>query len=126
MATRTKKADESVSARKVFTTKAQKSGQDSVPVEFEIYDEVFQAKPRLQAIEIVNFLKKNNDEASLVESFDDVILPFFKASLYAESFERFENLIRSDDKIMEVEDIVSVLQWLIEQYTNRPTDGSQK
>lgn len=124
MATKTKAA--ATSARKVFTTKSQNNKADVVPVEFEIYDEVFQAKPRLQAIEIVNFLKKNNDEATLAESFDDVILPFFKAALYAESFERFDALIHSDDKIMEVEDFVAVLQWLIEQYTNRPTDGSQK
>lgn len=114
------------SARHVFQTKAQKSADKPEPIEFEVYDEVFQAKPRLQAVQIVNFVKKSSEERPLSETFDEVILPFFKAALYQESYDRFEVLINSDDNIVEVEDFVEILQWLISQYTDRPTSGSKK
>ena len=124
MATRTAKTTDAPT-RKVFLAKAQQ--QDSPePIEFELWGDVYTAKPRLQAVEIINFLKKNNDDATLSESFDDVILPFFEAALTKESYAKFTELIHSDDRIMEVSDFVEVLQWLIEQYTDRPTPGSQK
>lgn len=110
--------------RKKFTPRH--TTADTPPLEFEIYDEVFQAVPRLQGAVIIDFIGASasveEDQTALTKS----IIPFFQSALFPESYDRFTALIRSQDKVVEVDELMEILSWLISEYTARPTDGSVK
>lgn len=110
---------------KKFTPRAAKSTKK--PIEFEVYDETFTARPHIQGTVVLDFIAASNasedNNASLIKE----VMPFFKAALLDESYERFETLIHSDDKIIEFEDLMEILGYLIQEYTDRPSSsGSGK
>lgn len=114
------------SDRHVFKTKSQ---VDALPdIEFELYDTVFKARPRIQALKLVEFIETNSGEedSNLVHSFREMLFPFFKSTLYKESYDSLMEMCASDDSVLVPEDLVEIFQWLLEQYTDRPTSGSQE
>ena len=113
-------------AVKKFTPKASKQKKEPIP--FELYDETFNALPYLQGTVILDFMTATSsvdgedNNSGIVKE----VLPFFEAALEPESYERFKALTKSHDKIVEFDDLMEILAWLIEQYTARPTSGSEK
>lgn len=111
-------------AIKRFTFKAQGTKKGAEPILFEFWGETLSAKPRIQGAVILDFIGASSDAEEDGSALTRRILPFFKSALTKESYETFSEIIRSDDKIVEVEELMDVLSWLISEYTNRPTDGS--
>lgn len=109
---------------KKFTPKASNLNQE--PIEFEIYDETFEAHPVIQGAVILEFITAtaSTSEDKTSSALTAHIIPFFKATLVPESYERFNSLITSHDRIVIVEDLMEILAWLIGEYTARPTSGS--
>lgn len=114
-------------AVKKFTPKAQNSKR--TPIKFELYEEQFEAVPHLQGITMIHFIEATSNLEGSEESSAGIvseIMPFFKAALVPESYERFKALTKSHDKVLEIDDLMDILSWLIQEYTDRPTSGSNK
>lgn len=98
--------------------------QSDEVVAFELYGEQFKCKQALQGrtlIALVARADSNNtadSAAALLEFFNEVMEP--------ESAKRFEDLTTSDDRIVGLDLLTEVMQWLVEQYSGgeRPTQPS--
>lgn len=99
------------------------SSEETEPVEFDLYEETFHCRPELQGSTLLTYSKRfSSENAGEVNA---AFLDFFQSALKAESYERFKNLIESEDKIVKIEKLGEIAEWLIEEYTDRPTKGSK-
>lgn len=114
-------------ARKSFTP--DKSKEEFK--EFELYDYVFHAKPRLSSKVLEGFAvamggsaKKDKDINALTEVLG-AVNDLFKASLIPQDYARWQQMRDSDDEIVDVEMLVEIGSWLAEEYSGgRPTGAS--
>lgn len=111
-------------AIKRFSFKAQDGKNKVAPIEFEFWGDILTARPKIQGAVILDFIGASSDAEEDSSALTRRILPFFKSALTEESWETFNKTIRSPDKIVEVDELMDVLSWLISEYTNRPTNGS--
>lgn len=87
------------------------------PLQFELGGEVFDCKPALQGYELIMFIAESTGEEGGAES----IVSLFKRVMNEDEHKRFEKLITGDEVIIAVSDLSEVAAWLVEQYTQRPT-----
>lgn len=87
------------------------------PLEFELAGEVFHCKPALQGYELIMFMSESNVEDRGAES----VLKLFDRVMAASEYERFQALLTGDDVIISINDLGEIAAWLVEQYTERPT-----
>lgn len=93
-------------------------------VVFKIYDEEFACYPQLQGKVLLEFVKNSNSE-DLVDSVT-AVTDFFQKVLVPESFERFEALANDPNRIVSVSTLAEIVSWVMEQYSDRPTTGSER
>jgi len=97
--------------------------EDLEPLSFTIFDEEFQCRPQLQGATLLTYSKRlASDNLSEV---NEAFLNFFESSLKQESYKRFKALIESEDRIVQIETLGEIAEWLIEEYTDRPTPESK-
>lgn len=95
-----------------------KQAENIEPLYFELYDERFDCIPELQGallFDLVGNTTEDNGAAAAAS-----IVGFFEKVLVEESYTRFNDLIRSKDRIVTVETLGDITGWLVEEYTNRP------
>jgi len=93
------------------------------PISFELHGEEFHCRPALQGkvlLEIVANMDAN--DAGYVA---DTVTKLFEYTLLPESYERFDALLHDPDKIVTVDTLGEITGWLVEQYTERPTQRSE-
>ncbi|WJZ48522.1 tail assembly chaperone [Actinomycetia phage DSL-LC01] len=90
------------------------------PISFQLYGEEFNCRPALQGKMLLDLIAKTSDTTDPAAG-AKVIGDFFKGVLLEESFERFDRLINDPDKIIDIEGFGTIVAWLVEQYTERPT-----
>jgi len=90
------------------------------PISFKLYGEEFSCKPKMQGKVLLDLVAKSTVQDNPGEA-AAIINKFFELVLIADSYKRFEALVESDDKIVEVEQLSEIVAWLVEQYTDRPT-----
>jgi len=95
---------------------------NSEPIKFKIYDEEFECNPHIQGKTILEFASMSESDSSDAAS---AILDFFSKVMKSESHERFTALAEDPKRIVPVETLTEIIQWLVEEYTNRPTEGSE-
>lgn len=95
------------------------------PITFDVFDESFEAYPQLQGIVILEYVAAiaESDESNGAEA-AVMILDFFEKALVPESYERFLKLTHDPDTIVEADELTEIVSWLMEQYTDRPTEAS--
>lgn len=99
------------------------SVEEVEPLSFELFEESFDCKPELQGATLLTYSKRfSSDDLSEVNA---AFLDFFESALKRESYERFKALCESEDKIVKIETLGEIAEWLIEEYTDRPTKGSK-
>lgn len=93
------------------------------PLDFTLNDVTFNCRPALQGAVLLRFVSESNsgDPSKSAEA----VTNFFRTAMTAESFAAFEEMSNSEEIIIEMETITEIAQWLIEQYTERPTKGSK-
>lgn len=99
------------------------SGDQDKPVEplsFKLHGEDFQCKPKMQGKVLLDLVAKSSSQDNPAEA-AAIINRFFELVLVQESYVRFDALVQSDDKIVDVEQLSSIVAWLVEQYSDRPT-----
>lgn len=96
---------------------------DFEPVDFELNGETFNCKRAIQGAVILEFVSKADSESggeaagALWNLFSDVMEP--------DEYKRFHDYVNGEDIIIEMTTIGEIAAWLIEEYTSRPTTGSE-
>jgi hypothetical protein len=87
------------------------------PVSFKLYGEDFHCRPALQGKVLLDMAANSNTDGNAGKVIND----FFAQALLPESHVKFEALINDPEKIVPVETLGEIVGWLVEEYSNRPT-----
>lgn len=90
---------------------------------FRLFGEEFTCYPAMPAKTLLDFVKKSASDNS-ADSADAVNL-FFEKVLLPESYERFDALAQDPERIVTMETLGEIVSWIMEEYSNRPTQGSE-
>lgn len=102
---------------KVFNSKP----KVQTPVTFELDGDSFTAVPAIPGAKLLDFIADadSNDggraSQALVDFMESVIVP--------EDRERFTALIRDEDRVIEIELLAEICEWLVGEYAQRPTES---
>lgn len=91
---------------------------DAEPITFDLYDEDFTCRPAIQGKVLLEFGKETQDDANAA------VMRFFKTVMEPESYQRFQALIESDDKIVDAVALGEIAGYLVGEYSARPTAPS--
>ena len=95
-------------------------GADSdEPITFTLYGETFRCRPALQGRVLIKFIAESTDEDPSAGA--RALLKFFKEVIVTSDYERFENLTEGESTIVPMEVLSEIMEWMVEQYTARPT-----
>lgn len=91
------------------------------PIMFRLYNEEFTCRPEIPGKTVLNLVaRSSNDEDPGAAA--NVVTDFFKTVLIPESRERFDTLTEDPERIVTMDTLSSIIEWLVEQYTDRPTE----
>lgn len=92
---------------------------DETPLSFKLHGEEFHCRPAIQGKTLLDLAasSESTDGAAVANT----INKFFETCLVPESFESFNSLLESPDKIVTVETLSEITAWLVEEYSSRPT-----
>ena len=89
------------------------------PITFNLYGETFRCQSAIQGTALLRFISKaGSDDAD--ESADSV-LEFLRLAIAPADREKFEELTNSEETIVPLESLAEIMEWLVEQYSGRPT-----
>ena len=90
---------------------------------FKLYDEEFECYPEMQGKILLEFVRQSasDDTVSSVTAIES----FFEKVLLPESYERFDSLAKDPNRIVTVSNLAQIVGWVMEQYSDRPTEGSE-
>lgn len=91
---------------------------DKEPITFTIKGETFTAVPEVQGKVLIDLIKRSQS-TDPTESFD-MMLDLFNAALEDESLVRFNALLEDKHRIVTVEKLAEITQFLVEEYADRP------
>ena len=92
------------------------------PVKFKLFNEEFICVKQLQGKVLLDLVAESGSEDPSKTA--AVMTKFFKTVLLDESYERFDALLNDKEKIVPVETLAEITSWLIEEYSDRPTERS--
>lgn len=91
--------------------------KSSEPISFDIDGEEFHCHKTIPGASLIDFsaaaTSDNSSEATRAT------LDFFKSAMSEEEHARFDEFIRDPEREVEIEDLAEIIEWLIEEYTNR-------
>lgn len=90
---------------------------------FKLYGEEFECYPEMQGKTLLEFVRNSSSED--VSQSVKAITDFFNKVLTPESFKKFEELADDPNKIVSVSTLTEIVSWVMEQYADRPTQGSE-
>lgn len=108
--------------KKRFKSFGKPQNLEKDPITFELYDEEFTAYPEVQGVTLLNFSKHLGSENQAEVT--GALLDFFELVLYEESYERMKTLWEDKERIVPIEMISDIVSFLVEEYTDRPTQES--
>ena len=87
------------------------------PVTFGLYGEVFECYPEIQGVKLLEFTRDlTSGETSQVIT---TLLEFFENVCLPESYERLKEIVHSKDKIVKIETLTDIVNYVIEEYSER-------
>jgi len=89
------------------------------PLSFKLHGEDFNCWPDLQGSVLLELAAGTSDQdgAAAVRTMTE----FFNSALMPESLERFNLLLKDKEKIVSVDTLAEITSWLVEAYSERPT-----
>ena len=91
----------------------------AVPLSFDIEGEEFECYPRLTGVALIEFAEAaTSDDTSRSTG---ATLEFFKDVMTEEEHERFYAFVSDPKREVEAEELAEIVEWLVEEYTSRPT-----
>ena len=99
---------------------------ESEPLDFDLGGETFVCYPEVQGKTILDVMKvaAEGDEDTRGVMMAVSVLDFFVKVMPPEEYERFEKLMEDPKRIVRMEVLSEIMSWLIEEYTDRPTQPS--
>lgn len=92
------------------------------PLSFKLHNEEFTCLPQIQGKVLLDMVADSQGADNKLAG--ELLTRFFAKTLEKESYERFVNLLESD-KIVSVDTLGEIVAWMVEQYSSRPTQGSE-
>jgi hypothetical protein len=92
------------------------------PISFKLWGQDFHCLPEIQGKVLLDMVADSSSED--VSKSSKIATQFFDTVLTDESRVRFDALIVDKEKIVTVETLGEIVGWLVEQYSNRPTERS--
>jgi hypothetical protein len=94
------------------------SSENLEPISFKLHNEEFFCIPEIQGAVLLEIVGSTSDDNPAKSA--SMITEFFGKVLTDESYERFDKLITSKDRIVRIETLGEITGWIIEEYSNRP------
>lgn len=94
--------------------------KDLEPISFKLWNEEFECVPAVQGKVLLNLVSDTSADDPVKSA--QTMNKFFEAALKKESLEKFNTLLEDPEKIVTVEVLGEIVGWLVEQYSNRPTE----
>ena len=88
------------------------------PIKFIIHGEEFECIPEIQGKVLLELIADSGSDDPVRNA--EVSNKFFSQVMVLDSYERFNTLLTSKDKIVSVETLGEITGWLVEQYSDRP------
>jgi hypothetical protein len=104
-----------------------KNIEDSEPLTFDLGGEEFTCHPEVQGKMILDIIKTaadENDPDQRGMMMAVGVLGFFEKVMDASEYERFNKLMEDPKRIVPMDTLSEIMSWLIEEYTDRPTEPS--
>ena len=95
---------------------------ESKPISFKLWGQEFHCVPVIQGKILLDIVADSSSED--VAKSSQVMTKFFDAVLKPESKEAFYSLLNDAEKITTIETLGEIVAWLMEEYSNRPTERS--
>ena len=99
------------------------AGIDREKLSFKIHGEEFECVTALPGKTLLNFAAVSSSEDGAESA--KAISYFFEKVLVPESYARFEVLTDDPNRLVTVENLAQIIEFLIEELTDRPTQGSE-
>lgn len=94
--------------------------ENAEEIMFRLYGEDFYCRPQIPGKVMLDLAgRSGNDDDTAASA--TVITDFFKYVLVQESYTRFNTLCEDPDRIVTIEQLMDIISWLMETYSNRPT-----
>jgi hypothetical protein len=93
---------------------------NALPISFKLHGQEFHCVKQLQGKTMLELISASSSDDPTRNA--DSINLFFSRALLDESYKRFAELQDDPEKIVSVETLSEITSWLIEEYSNRPTD----
>jgi len=90
---------------------------------FKLHNEEFECISAIPGKTFLGFAEASSSEDGGESA--KAINKFFEKILIPESYNRFEILAEDPDRLVTVETLAEIIGWIIEAYTDRPTQGSE-
>ena len=89
------------------------------PLTFDLYDTTYRCKPAMQGRLLIEFIARSsaNDPAAGAQA----VLDFFDSAIIESDLQHFKDVLSSEDKIVPMDTLTEIMDWMIEEYTGRPT-----
>lgn len=92
---------------------------DLPPLSFDLCEMNFRCRPALQSRKILEFVRSADSGSETAAG--DAIHHFIASSLLPDDVQAWEELLDSDEYVVDVQMLGDIVTWLIEQYSSRPT-----
>lgn len=98
-------------------------GVEHEKISFKLYGEEFECIPAIPGKTLLGFAEASASEDGAESA--KAINKFFKKVLTVDSYIRFEELAEDPNRLVTVETLAEIVSWIVEAYTNRPTEGPE-
>lgn len=95
-------------------------GASVEPVTFKIHGEEFTCIPEIPGKTVLNLVAKSGGDNPGQSA--EAVTSFFKVVLTEESNLRFDALAEDPHRVVTIQTLTEIIEWLVEQYTDRPTE----
>jgi len=92
-------------------------------ISFKLYNEEFECVSALPGATLLKFASVSSSEDGAESA--TAINYFFEKALLPESYERFQVICEDPDRLITVETLGNVIEFVIEAMSDRPTQGSE-
>lgn len=96
-----------------------KTKKNLAPLGFSLEGQEFEAHPQVPGAVLLDFMAAAGDDGLGAAK---AIFPFYEAALVPESYERFQVLVNDPEVSIDMETLMEIIGYLVEEYTDsRPS-----
>ncbi len=102
---------------------APNAAEGKEPISFKLHGEDFYCVSAIPGKVLLKFAAASADDDGAASA--QAMESFFEKVMLPESYERFVSLAEDTERVVSVETLGEIVEWLVEELTNRPTqEGS--